>query len=324
MMTAFEADGSAAAAFFKAPIPIHDEPEMHHLRARVLATWPAGTFVENIHARADGSMLVSVHSASELHRWREGQGVDVFARLPAPPAAINAHPDGGVIVVGGSVGTGPQFVWHVDDRGSVREIARVSDALFFNGATRFFPRHLLVAEAILGRIYHIDLATGASSVWLAHHLLAKITTEVMLPGVNGIKIFGRHVYVTNTDRALFLRIGIDERGLPGPIEILAEQLRADDFAFDCDGNAYLTTHIHNSLLRLTPGGARVNVAGADDGMAGSTAVAFGVDPGSQNYAFVTSTGGVLAPIDGIVQPAKLIRVDVGSTGLPITDLPLEP
>jgi len=324
MMTAFEADGSPAAAFFETPIPIHDEPEMHHLPAHVLATWPAGTFVENIHARADGSLLVSVHSASELHRWREGRGVDVFARLPAPPAAINAHSDGGVIVVGGRVGTGPQFVWYVDDRGTVREIARVSDALFFNGATRFFPGQLLVAEAILGRIYHIDLATGASSVWFAHDLLAKITAEVLLPGVNGIKIFGRHVYVTNTDRALFLRIGIDERGLPGPIEILAERLRADDFAFDRDGNAYLTTHIHNSLLRLTPGGARVNVAGAADGMAGSTAVAFGVDPGTQNSAFVTTTGGVLSPIDGVVQPAKLIRVDVASAGLPITDLPLEP
>jgi hypothetical protein len=120
---------------------------------------------------------VSVHSASELHRWRAGHGIDVFARLPASPAAINAHAGGGLVVVGGNVGTGPQFVWHVDDRGTVREIARVSDALFFNGATRFFPGQLLVAEAILGRIYHIDLATGASSVWLAHHLLGKMTTR---------------------------------------------------------------------------------------------------------------------------------------------------
>jgi hypothetical protein len=204
MTTTFEADRSAAARFFKAPIPVHDKPELHRLPARELATWPAGTFVENIHARVDGSLLVSVHSAGELHRWREGHGVDVFARLPTSPAAINAHPDGGVVVVGGSVGTGPQFVWHVDDGGAEREIARLPDALFFHGATRFFPGHLLVAEAIFGRIYHIELATGASRVWFAHDLLTKITAEVMLPGVNGIKIFGRHVYVTNTDRALFL------------------------------------------------------------------------------------------------------------------------
>jgi hypothetical protein len=324
MTTTFEADASAAAPFFKTPIPVHDEPELHRLPARVFATWAAGTFVENIHARSDGSLLVSVHSAGELHRWREGHGVDVFARLPASPAAINAHPGGGVIVVGGSVGMGPQFVWHVDDGGAVREIARIPDALFFNGATRFVAGQLLVVEAILGRIYRIDLATGAGSVWFAHDLLAKITAELMLPGVNGIKIFGRHVYVTNTDRALFLRIGFDERGEPGSIEIVAERLRADDFAFDRDGNAYLTTHIHNSLLRLTPAGARVNVAGAADGMAGSTAIAFGADLGSQNSAFVTTTGGVLSPIDGIVQPAKLIRVDVGTTGVPITDVPTEP
>jgi hypothetical protein len=139
MTTTFEADRSAAARFFKAPIPVHDKPELHRLPARELATWPAGTFVENIHARVDGSLLVSVHSAGELHRWREGHGVDVFARLPTSPAAINAHPDGGVVVVGGSVGTGPQFVWHVDDGGAEREIARLPDALFFHGRRVSFP-----------------------------------------------------------------------------------------------------------------------------------------------------------------------------------------
>jgi hypothetical protein len=324
MTTTFEADRSAAAPFFKTPIPVHDEPELHPLPARVLATWPVGTFVENIHARADGSLLVSVHSAGELQRWRADHDVDVFARLPASPAAINAHPDGGIVVVGGSLGAGPQFVWHVDDGGAARELARVPDALFFNGATRFFRGQLLVAEAILGRIYHVDLATGASRVWFAHELLAKITAEAMLPGANGIKIFGRHVYVTNTDRALFLRIGFDERGAAGPIEIVAERLRADDFAFDRDGNAYLTTHIHNSLLRLKPGGARVNIAGVADGMAGSTAVTFGANARTAGSVFVTTTGGLLSPVDGIVQRAKLICVDVGTAGLPITDIPAEP
>jgi hypothetical protein len=323
MTTTFKADESAAAIYFKTSIPAHDEPGLHRLPTRVLATWPVGTFVENIHARADGSLLVSVHSAGEIQRWREGQGLDAFARLPASPAAINAHPESGVVVVGGSVGAEPHCVWHVDAGGYVREVARVSNALFFNGATLFFPGELLVAEAILGRIYHIDLTTGASRVWFSHELLAKITAEVMLPGVNGIKMFGRHVYVTNTDRALFLRIGFDERGAPGPIEIVAERLRADDFAFARDGNAYLTTHIHNSLLQLAPDGPRVNVAGLADGMAGSTAITFGASAGMASSVYVTTTGGVLSPVDVVVQPAKLIRVDVGTTGLPITDIQAE-
>ena len=116
-----------------------------------------------------------------------------------------------------------------------------------------------------------------------------------------------------------LPFGFDASGVPGPVEFVAERLRADDFAFDCDGNAYLATHIQNSLLRLTSGGARVNVAGVADGMAGSTAVTFGAIAGTASSAFVTTTGGVVSPVDGIVAPAKLIRVDIGTTGLPITD-----
>lgn len=293
---------------------------MERSKARVLATWPAGTFIENVYAEVDGSILVSVHSAGEIQRWRGDREISTLVKLPASPTSMNAHPDGGLVVLGGTVGSSPQFAWHVTSAGRMSPIVAVDGALFFNGSTPFRRNHLLAVDAILGRIYDIDLRARSASVWFDHDLLRKVTAEPMLPGANGIKIFGRYVYVSNTDRALFLRIPFDSEGTPGEIESVAERLRADDFAFDRSGNAFLTTHIHNSILRLTPAGARINVAGVDDGMAGSTAATFGVTPETSSSLFVTTTGGVLAPYNGIRQQAKLIQVDVGADGAPVTYL----
>ena len=55
-------------------------------------------------------------------------------------------------------------------------------------------------------------------------------------------------------------------------------------------------------------------------MAGSTACVFGTgdDAGS---LYVTTTGGVIMPFEGVPQEAKLGRLDVGTTGRPVTFRP---
>ena len=52
-------------------------------------------------------------------------------------------------------------------------------------------------------------------------------------------------------------------------------------------------------------------------MHGATACAFGV--GAEDTAlFVTTTGGIVMPVDDVPREAKLVRLDVARRGRPLT------
>ena len=64
-------------------------------------------------------------------------------------------------------------------------------------------------------------------------------------------------------------------------------------------------------------GRRVALAGPEQGMHGATACAFGV--GTDDTAlFVTTTGGIVMPVDDVPREAKLVRLDVARRGRPLT------
>ena len=52
-------------------------------------------------------------------------------------------------------------------------------------------------------------------------------------------------------------------------------------------------------------------------MAGSTSCAFGTAPEERTSLFVVTTGGAIMPYQGVAQPAKLVRLDVGVAGRPV-------
>jgi hypothetical protein len=98
-------------------------------------------------------------------------------------------------------------------------------------------------------------------------------------------------------------------GSPGPVETAATHVLADDFAFGVSGSLYITTHPEQTVVRLDLSGARATVAGPDQGAVGSTACAFGRAPGDANALYVTTDGGLVAPHLGLVQEAKLLRLE---------------
>jgi sugar lactone lactonase YvrE len=212
----------------------------------------------------------------------------------------------------------PWSVWRIDpETGSGEPWVDLPDAEFLNGLAILDPTTLLACDAAQGRIVRIDLEARTSATWLADPLLTKAPAAPFLPGANGLKLFDGHAYVTSNGRALVLRIPIDSDGCAGPIETIAARLRADDLAFDVNGHAYLCTHIGHSLDRLGPKGDRIALAGVAEGMAGSTACAFGVVSGETEALYVTTTGGIIGPPGGVLQPAKLVRLEVGAHGAPL-------
>lgn len=68
----------------------------------------------------------------------------------------------------------------------------------------------------------------------------------------------------------------------------------DDFAFAEDGILYIATHPTNTVIALCRDGSRRVIAGAEQGVIGSTAVAFGIGT-DRNHLYVVGNGGVFAP-----------------------------
>lgn len=292
----------------------HDEVELSPLPHRVVATWPAGTFLENLAAMGDGSFVISVHNKHELHRVTPGGERKVWVSLPAPPAGLVAVHDG-VFVAVGEPGKGPGRIFKVTLDGRMAEHLTVPDSSFLNGFTPGRDGFAYAVDSIVGTVIEIDLRQASSRVVLQDELLRKCSSEPMLPGANGIKADETSLYITNTDRAIVLKASLGSTGPTGHLVITAEHLRGDDIALDVAGNVYITNHIHNTLIRLSPIGDRVAIAGPDQGMAGSTACAF--RPTEPTALYVTTTGGIVMPFGGVVQDAKLVRLDVGVAGRPI-------
>jgi hemoglobin len=284
----------------------------------VVATWPVGTFVENVVALHDGCLILSLQSQRELHRLDRNQRRSSFATLPAPPTGLALLGDSLLV----SIGEPGQAGWRmqrVDLDGALKGSFEVPDALFLNGSTPFRRGRILAADSIRGQVLEIDPDHGSSRVWLSHEYLTKTSDDPLVPGINGIKVFRDHVYLTSTERALVLRVQVNPDGTAGRMDVLAERFLADDLALDVDGNLYLTTHVNNTLERLSPAGERSVLAGPEDGLHGATAVAFGRTARDLHTVYVTTTGGIVAPVDGRVREAKLVSVDVGVEGAALSD-----
>lgn len=291
------------------------DPESDYVPAQVVATWPVGTFVENIAALPDGAFVVSLHNRRELHRVTPEGEVTVWATTPVPPAGIAVI--GGVVhVVGGEIGVSPQSLLRIGADGGVTELASLPDALFLNGFASAGGGRAFAVDSILGAVFEVDVPSATVRLALRHSLLGKVSDNPMRPGANGIKLGDGALWITNTDREILLRVPLQNGRVPQDVQVdvVAQHLRGDDLALDSAGNLYVTNHTRNTLTRVTPNGNAAVIAGPAQGMAGCTACAFGTRPEDRTRLYVTTTGGMIEPFEGVVQEAKLVRLDVGVAG----------
>jgi hypothetical protein len=282
---------------------------------RIVASWPIGTFLENIAVREDGSIVVSSYGDGAIHCVGAAGESAIIAQLPQPVTGIIVSARE-TYICSGSAGKAPWSVVRIDEAGELSVVVEISDALLLNGFTPFRGDSALVVDSYLGAIFEINLKTGSYRIWLQHALLAKSTVLKMVPGANGIKCFDATVFVTNTDSAQIINITVRD-GQAEYVTVLQEKLAGDDFAIDREGALYIATHSQNGLVKLSPRGERTLLAGPHQGMAGATACAFGRTAGDLTSLYVTTTGGLVSPYKGQVQRAKLVRLEVGVEGQPL-------
>jgi len=107
-------------------------------------------------------------------------------------------------------------------------------------------------------------------------------------------------------------------GHPGPIETAATHVLADDFAFGASGSLYIATHpetdgVSASMRRE----AARQWRGLSRAPSAPRRARSGARLAMRNVLYVTTDGGLVAPYEGAVQEAKLLRLEVGEAGWPL-------
>jgi hypothetical protein len=303
------------------PFPGHDGGTWEPAVCATVASWPVGSFAENLAVSDAGHVLLSLHSNKRVDRYDPGAGsLTRYVEFPAPVSGL-CFDDAGILwVTGGTVGEAHGYVWRVLPDGRLENWVEIPDAVFMNGCTPHVGgAAMLVCESVTGRILAVDLRSKAWNVWLEDSRLRPSTPQ--MPGANGIKLRGGNAYISVKDRDQILRARVRRDGSCGELEPFLANLRADDFAFGASGALYIATHPANTVMRVSGVGARATIAGAHEGVVGSTACAFGRGARDAASLYVTTSGGLFSPYQGALQEAKLVRIDVGETGGSLIDRP---
>lgn len=292
--------------------PSLEHPPMQLVPAQTLATYPRGYFLESIVIDVDGTIYITENQTGQIIRRRLDGGADIFSQVEVGLAGLGLDVDG-TLVATGHAETGEQYIFQFSQDGTPEHELIVLEAGFLNGVALFRPSVFLVADSNASTIWQFDRETQQVTPWLQHETLASSSA---IPGANGIKLFDGAVYVTNSAQATVIRIPILTDGSPGQPEVIFSEIVLDDFAFSITGNLYGTTHIFDSVVVLTPDGQRRTIATAEQGVTGSTALAFGVTERDRRRIYVVGDGGIFAATseEDIVEP-ELVQLDVGELGI---------
>jgi sugar lactone lactonase YvrE len=303
----------ASVAFAGLP-PLFDAKPRALAPARVVTEFPIGTFLENVLALPDGSLLVNSHLDGTIHRVTPATGAHtVFAKIPGTIAGIAAA-DHGTFVVSGWIDGKQPAVFHVAAEGKVETLVTLPDGQFPNGVTALAGNRFLVADSYRGVIWEIDTTKKSSRVWFEHPTLARTDPKNGTPGVNGLKLHSGALYYSNTQASTLHRLALTPDGQPsGAPTLIAAPVNLDDFAFGRDGALYGTTHVFNLALRITvPDGNVSVIAEAAAGVVGCTAATFGATAADRDTLYVVGNGGMTLPLPGGVQPAKVVALKIAA------------
>ncbi len=289
----------------------HDGGVFEPLPSRILTTWAPGTSLENIAVRNDGMIAVSIQSEGEIEEidrtdWKARR----LAKLPIPIAGLAYDAFKNLWVAAGVPHQPPGRSWRVSKDGELALWCGIEDAELLNGMC-ITPdgSGLLVAESFTGRVHWVNTQEPQTRVWLIEDQL-KPVSGTRVAGANGIKLWQDRAIISVSDRGKLFEIGLSATGEAGPMRVLAEHLRADDFAIDPEGTLYLATHRMNSIVRLTRDGKRTTIGGPEQGLVGATAAAFGRTGDDADTLYVVTNGGRHALYEGQMQEAKLVAIDV--------------
>ncbi len=295
------------------PLPIFIHTPEAIVPAKTVAEFPINTFLENIVIAQNGDIFLTSYEEGKVYHVTPTGIVHEHAETGGNAAGIVCDRQGNLLVAGSTSDKIPA-IFCIDPTGKVERLMTLPDAIFLNGMTYLGADRYLIADSYKGAIWEIDSAQGTARIWLQHERLARSNAQHPFPAANGLKIFEHVLYVSNTQRQQLIRIPLVGDGRPGSPEVVLTQVNLDDFALDVQGNLYGTTHVYNSVVRITPDSQLTVIAKAEQGVIGSTALAFGRTSTDNTAVYVTTNGGMSLPPATGVEPARVVRLEVGVAG----------
>lgn len=285
--------------------------------SRIIAEFPATTFLENITIDENDFLFVTSYEEGIVYRVDAANGSRTeFAKIDGNAAGIAFEPNGNLLVAGSNGKT--QTVYRIKRDGAVENLITLADAVFLNGMTHLTGNRYLVADSYKAAIWEIDVETKTARIWLENERLAHAKDSFhpvpMFPGANGMKIYDNALYVSSTQQQFLLRVPLGADFAPGELEVFLTNLNLDDFAFDRSGNLYGTTHVYNSVVRISPEKVVTVIAEAEQGLTGSTALSFGRTDENKTAVFVTTNGGISFLPAAQAQTGKIVRLEIGAEG----------
>ncbi|KAF3052269.1 hypothetical protein E8E11_011565 [Didymella keratinophila] len=299
----------------------------HASTPRTIHQFSNPTWLENIAAMRNGSLLVTVIGRPEVHIVHP-------LVTPATAALIATIPDVNAVfgitelsndvfaVAAGNYTTdnapvpGSFSVWSVDlghKRGAAKvdKIADVPGVGMINSLAALDKHSLLLADSWKGNIASLDMTNGKTGIWFEDKSTASNFSAPGLPlGVNGIKVHRDWMYFTNTVHSSLSRVRLDRAisGVLGDVETLAQGDTVavpDDFAVLEDGRVILGRPLSDELMKVGPD-AKVEVIAKMEGVTGA---AMGRTEKDKDVVYLSSMGGFNA--DGSVKAGgRIVAVEL--------------
>ncbi|KAJ4381021.1 hypothetical protein N0V86_003368 [Didymella sp. IMI 355093] len=310
---------AAAASFLFTP--------SNALSTRTVYQFSNPTWLENIVAMRNGSLLVTVVGRPEIHivnPLATPSTASLAASIPDVNAAlgITELSNNMFAVAAGNVTadntpvSGSFSVWSIDltRRHGAAKISKMTDVPamgMVNGLTALDKRTLLLADSWKGNIVALDVKSGDSSVWFEDESTASnFSAPGLQLGVNGIKAYGEWVYFTNTVRNSLSRIRVDAatRKPVSEVKVLAQGddvAMPDDFAVLRDGSVILGRPLSDELIKVDSKGTVQVIATVE----GVTAVALGRSKADRKAAYLSSMGGFTAE-GGVKAGGRIVAVQL--------------
>jgi sugar lactone lactonase YvrE len=278
-------------------------PGKRDVGASTIATYPAGTILENVAIGRNGDLFVTAIDSGTIFQVSPEGSSRVFGQVQGPLLGLAFDTDGTLVAVGGT------SVYRFEADGTPLLVMNIAGALDLNGVALFSPGTFLVADDSASTVWKVDVNSATAQPWLAGSLLTPPANGLPI-GPNGVKLFRGSVYISVTGAGTLLRVPILRDGRAGTPEVFASSFQVDDFAFGLDGSVFAATQGGN-IIRIHPNGSRTMMS---TGTLGDAAVAFGHTIFDFKEIYVVNNGGAFLGLPGGPLPASIVRLATNVPG----------